>query len=707
MKYVNHDDYTVTYDFSTHKFNIFYKKMPIITDATVTGLYRNLKKVRDITDFGFVTAAHSATIKEDGTKMDIVYKMAEDSDEIAFSLNFFASNDGVYIKSQKYDVKIEGKIFDVYDDINDIFPVCVDRDVKDVRSALGEAVSNVDNAIYNKMTDMAVVAGKSRTTKITFDRQKGQYRFNMPIMAADERNSNVIFAKENVLADKYHITFSPYNRNCTFKTPPIGWMTWYAVKFRASEETVLKNAKWQADNLKDYGANTIWVDWEWYHENFAGDRTDGVNSLNPDPKKYPNGLKYVSDKIKEMGLVPALWIGCTNEPSMNKYIEEHPEMVLVDEKQWCGRYFLDFSNPHFLNEYLPDAVGKVHEWGYEAAKFDTIPSAINRHNQYHEKMYDPSLTTKEAYHNMIKKTREILGENMYMLSCSGASNSSILWAADIFDAARIGDDIFTWKEHLINIGRIEEFYPLHNIQLHVDADNVVIRSEFNNFEQAKARATIISLLGLPMTFGDEFEVLSEDRVDILKRSLPILDIHPMDMSKAKFDDDNLLINLNIAKEYENYLVTGAYNLTDTDSARKISLTEDLHLEEGTYLVYDYFRDAFLGKVTDNIELDFVPYEARILSVRKFTDKPQIISTSRHITQGAAEIKNMQTVGSTISVTADLVANDTYTVTFYVPDGYALDNYTGFHSHTENENLVKLTFIPDETKEYKFSVSFKK
>ncbi len=706
IKYVNYDDYTVKYDLSTHKFNILYKKVLIVSDATVEGLYLNSKKVMDITDFGYSSVDFVGSTKDNGYILDVKYKMSEDCDNVAFTLRLYVHNDGIKIKSQKYDVNIEGKIFDSYSDIADIFPVCIDRDVKDVRSALGEASTNLDNAVYNKKTDMAVVAGRSRATKIFFDRQKGEYRFNMPVKAILDWDSAVICAKENVLADKYHITFSPYNRNSTFKTPPIGWMTWYAVKFRASEETVLKNAKWQAENLKDFGANTIWVDWEWYHEDFKGDRTDGVNSLNPDPKKYPNGLKYVSDKIKEMGLIPALWIGCASEPCKNKYIEKYPEMVLVDDKQWCGRYFLDFSNPHFLNEYLPDAVGKVHEWGYEAAKFDTIPSSINRHNQHHENMYDPSLTTKEAYHNMVKKTREILGENVYMLSCSGASNPSVLWASDIFDAARIGDDVFTWKEQLINIGRIEEFYPLHNIQIHVDADNVVLRNEFSNYEQAKSRATLISLLGLPMTFGDEFEVLSEDRIDVLKRSLPILDIHPMDMSAAKFNDDNLLINLNIAKEYENYLVTGAFNFTDKESVRKLSLTEDLHLEEGTYLVYDFFRDAFLGKVTDSIELDFVPFEARILSVRKCTDKPQIISTSRHITQGAAEIKDMQTDDSTISITAELVANDRYTVTFYVPDGYKLDTYDGFESHTESGNIVRLTFIPEETKEYKFSVTFK-
>ena len=43
---------------------------------------------------------------------------------------------------------------------------------------------------------------------------------------------------------------------------------------------------------------------------------------------------------------------------------------------------------------------------------------------------------------MVEKTREILGKDMYMLSCCGGRDSAILWASDTFDAARIGDDIY-------------------------------------------------------------------------------------------------------------------------------------------------------------------------------------------------------------------------------------------------------------------------
>ncbi len=707
MKRMDCENYSVLFDTEVHKFSIHYKKTPVITDAYVEGLYHNGKKIKDITDFKSTQVNHLEY--EDYSKkfLDIEYKDNEADDNIAFKLRFSLTEDGVSIKAQKYDIKIAGKISTPCESIDDVFPVCIDRNVNDLRSAIGKASSNIDNATYNKKTDMAVIVGNSRKTKISFNRENNAYNFTMPVLATDRCESNTVSVQENVLVNKYHIKFSPYNRNSTFKTPPIGWMTWYAVKFDACEEIVLKNAKWQAENLKDYGANTVWVDWEWYHEDFNGDRTDGVNSLMPDPKKYPNGMKYLADKIKEMGLIPAIWIGYTNEPCKNKYIEKYPEMVLVDEKTWCGRYYYDFSNPHYLNEYLPEAVENVHKWGYEAVKYDTIPISVSRHQKNHDKMYDPSLTVKEALYNMIKKTRELLGENVYMLSCSGSANSSILWASDIFDAARIGDDIFTWQEHIKNIGRIEEFYPLHNIQFHADADNVVLRDEFNNFEQAKSRATIISLLGLPMTFGDQFEVLSNDRVDVLKRSLPILDIHPMDLSAANFNEENLLINLNIEKDYESYLVTGVYNLTDKDTLRTLDLAEDLHLDKGTYLIYDYFRNKFIGKTdASSIALDLVPYEGRILSIRPYTGKVQLISTSRHITQGAAEITDMRFCDDTLYLTADLIAKDSYTVTLYVPDGFELDSYTGFTSHTQEDNLLKLTYLPDNTGEYKFCVNFK-
>ena len=132
---------------------------------------------------------------------------------------------------------------------------------------------------------------------------------------------------KDVFANKYDITYSAINKNATFKSPPMGWMTWYAVKFDACESVILENARWQSEHLKKYGANTVWVDWEWYHDTLTGIRDDGVNAFCCDKERFPNGMKYVADEIKKLGLIPSLWIGFTNDPSLPDYAKENPEIM--------------------------------------------------------------------------------------------------------------------------------------------------------------------------------------------------------------------------------------------------------------------------------------------------------------------------------------------------------------------------------------------
>ncbi|MEE1013600.1 MAG: hypothetical protein U0L92_04735 [Clostridia bacterium] len=709
-RYCGYDKYSVNYDMEAHKFHVFYQSGVIIADAYVEGIYKKGKKVSDLMDFPICEATYAREKLKDSASLTITFAKKEGA-RAALTLRFCVGNEGVRLEAltpENHTVSIKGTLCMDTEGIDDAFPVCLDRNAGDLRAAIGAVVSSIDNAIYNKKTDTALVIGKSRQTKLTLTRSTNQFCFAIPLSDVEGRNYAEITVKEHVLEDKYHINFSPVNKNATFSTPPVGWMTWYAVKFDACEEKVLSNAKWQAEHLKDFGANTIWVDWEWYHNAFNCERTDGVCSLCPDPEKYPNGMKYVADKIREMGLIPSLWIGFANEPAKNEYIEKYPEIVVSDELSWCGKYFYDFSNPHYLNEYLPAAVENVHQWGYEAVKYDTLPIAITQHEKYHENMYDSSMTSKEAFRGMVKKTRELLGENMYMLSCAGSTNAEILWASDIFDAARIGDDIFDWEEYLKNcIDKVLMFYPLHNIQLYNDPDNVVLREEFNTFEQAKSRVSLVSLLGLPMTFGDEFSALSEDRINLIKRSLPVLDIHPVDLCKAAFDKRNFLINLNIDKDYETYQVTGVFNMTGEKTSRTLSLSADFHLDEGSYLVYDFYHDTFLGEVSDFVCLEFLPYECRILSLRPCSGIPQVISTSRHITQGAAEIQQMQFKENKLTLTSHLVANDRYTVSVFVPEGYRMKEACGFESHALEKNILRLTVLPKETGEYHFSVQFEK
>ena len=115
---------------------------------------------------------------------------------------------------------------------------------------------------------------------------------------------------------------------------------------------------------------------------------------------------------------------------------------------------------------------------------------------------------------------------------------------------------------------------------------------------------------------------------------------------------------------------------------------------------------FLGQIERDLCLDLEPYEVRVLSLRPCRDIPQLISTSRHITQGAAEIRDMFFEESRLTLKSYLVAKDVYTVTIYVPDGYEVEEYNGFDSIEKNGNLVCLSYLPEVTTEYDFSVSYK-
>ena len=572
-----------------------------------------------------------------------------------------------------------------------------------IRCAYGTACTVLDNMIFDVKTDSAVVVDGLNTKRFAFNYETGLYE----IKAMVEDNAFLSFV-ENVYVNKYKIDYAPINKNATFKKPPVGWMTWYSVMFEASEKTVLENTKWLSENLKKYGAETIWVDWEWYHKDKTGIRDDGCDTFNPDKEKYPNGLKYVSDEIRKYGLVPSLWIGFTNDLSENEFIKKHPDAVLCQEPSWCGQYFFDMSHPAYLNEFLPKALAQVDEWGYEAVKYDTLPICIHMHERYHANMYNPELSTKEAFRGMIKKTREILGDDRYLLSCCGLYDSDVLWGCDMFDAARVGNDIFDWKEFVREgIWQTARYYPLHNVVFYNDPDNVIIREKYSDMEQAKSRTAFVGMLGLPVTLGDNLPELPEERAELLRRCIPVLDIHPMDTGRVK-SGDLFITNLAVENKFLNYNVVSILNCKEEVVTAEISLKE-MGIDYKNPVAFEYFAST-LAEVKDGvIKMELKPCETKIFAINENRGVPQIISTSRHITQGAIELENVQwdDCVKSLNFTAKLVEGDKYIVTLNIPCGYKVCDTCGMEIAEENGNILRLSVISAENVSKTFEIKFKK
>jgi hypothetical protein len=86
----------------------------------------------------------------------------------------------------------------------------------------------------------------------------------------------------------------------------------------------------------------------------------------------------------------------------------------------------------------------------------------------------------------------------------------------------------------------------------------------------------------------------------------------------------------------------------------------LGLDSGAdYHVYDFWNDTYVGsfKGSGTLTQTLRPGEARMLSVRKVQDHPQIVSTSRHIMQGHLDLSDVKWENNSLSGKAMVAGGD--------------------------------------------------
>ena len=105
------------------------------------------------------------------------------------------------------------------------------------------------------------------------------------------------------------------DKNLCAPTPPMGWNSWDCYGASVNEEQLLANARYMAENLKDYGWQYIVCDIQWseptadsqaYHP-FTELCMDGYSRLIPAENRFPSsaggkGFRPIADKIHALGL---------------------------------------------------------------------------------------------------------------------------------------------------------------------------------------------------------------------------------------------------------------------------------------------------------------------------------------------------------------------------------------------------------------------
>ena len=279
-------------------------------------------------------------------------------------------------------------------DTDAVIAVRRDKRPAGLDSVSGFAVPDGADGVYDRRTDALYAIDGARLRPLDSERRIG----------FEGRGKVAFSCRRNFLADRFHVIARLVNGHCDLKTPPVGWMTWYAVRFAASEEAVLRNAR---AFKRAFGGYTderplLWVDWEWYHEDFASHGAEGQDMLTARTTAYPRGMRAVSDELRTLGFRPALWVSMMCDVKTNSLWKAHPEWVLGEQENWSGPVWGDPTAPGYCEEFIPALVRLYRDdWGFEAFKWDTLPNVLWAFDRLRGRMHDGSLTAEQAYRKAI------------------------------------------------------------------------------------------------------------------------------------------------------------------------------------------------------------------------------------------------------------------------------------------------------------------
>lgn len=206
-----------------------------------------------------------------------------------------------------------------------------------------------------------------------------------------------------------------------------GYTSWYNYFSKISEDICIRDlngldrAKESVDIFQiDDGYQAATGDW-----------------LITDKKKFPNGMKYMADKIHEKGYLAGIWLAPFCAQLTSKVVREHPDWMIVDESNgrklighvgWGGAYTLDIYNPE-AREYIKGFFHTIlNEWGYDMVKLDFLFSQCAKPRAGKTRgriMCDGVDLLREACGDKL-----ILGCGVPLGACMG-----------IFDACRISCDV--------------------------------------------------------------------------------------------------------------------------------------------------------------------------------------------------------------------------------------------------------------------------
>jgi len=428
-------------------------------------------------------------------------------------------------------------------------------------------------------------------------------------------------------------------------TPPAGWCTWYYFYGENTARDVLDNVaaisrhKLPLDLiLLDDGYQTAIGDW-----------------LSLDAEKFPQGMEAVTAAIRAAGRTPGIWTAPFGAAATSCLFVEHPGWFLRDEAgepvvgwvHWgVDCYALDCTHPEVL-AWLRETFGRMRtEWGVEFFKIDFIFAAA-----LPGRRYDSTATRAQALRRGLEAIRGAIGDDAFLLGCGAPLGPCV----GLVDGMRVGPDVDpNWHpiwSHDLSMPSTENALrnslaraPFHGRLWASDPDCLLVRQRGPDMDlvlnEVRTLAALVALLGGMTLDSDHLTAIRPGRLKYLRQALPPTGVSARPLDLFENEMPRLLL-LPVEREWGRWWVAGVINWDDHTTETTIRLA-DLGLPPGRYHVYHYWRRRYLGVTGDAVTIHrHQPHETAVLLFKPVSERPDLLTTTFHVCQGAVEVANCE------------------------------------------------------------------
>lgn len=574
--------------------------------------------------------------------------------------------------------------------------------------ALGQVASPAFHALFDRQSDTAIdFADDAMMARHAGD--ANLLELTLPI-----HGNAAIRLTPDYFTGTLHVPYYAPFDDTHFKTAPMVWSSWTSYYEAVREEDMVRNTDWLAANLKPYGFQYVQLDDGYDSGHTAGQRGDHSWIENWNKRTFPHGPEWLASYIKNKGLRPGIWLVPNSYANATK---THPDWYLRNKSGNFVRDYdtpaLDSTNPAVL-EHLKRLFGTLGGWGFEYYKFDG-EFALPRYAPPVDrtKLYDAKADSLANYRDRLKVIRDTIGPKVFIEGCPAGTP---LNGIGYFQSYFTGHDLYNnWQGMYPLFSSINANAFLNHVVVYVMPGEglelglpatveetakkrppVVIDTERSREDpmtgfgvtlaEARTLVSYVALTGVAYPLASVMPELPEERVKLLKATMPTLPILPVDLfsrgTDAQWDKFKhvqadyyvhnypAILNVKVNAAPGVYDVVALTNWRSTPETRHVDLKDKLGLAANrAYVVFDFWSQRELGVVKDTLETRVDPHDTRVLFVHPLLDRPQLVGLSRHIS-GAFSLQDVawNAAKRTLRGTSETVAKDPYTLWIHLPAG---------------------------------------